>query len=138
MSLTKFCFHSDFTVANLRVNGIHDTRGLLSSNPFSGRGLFNAEVRNFRFVGTFQLNTIAGNFLNVRSMQSTITMDAIFVHLDGFGAQTGTINAVLNANLLAHIRRPETQARLNDRMTTIILPLLNGAFNQLTMTDLVA
>jgi hypothetical protein len=125
-------------VPNLLVTGFHQTRGALSSIPFSDFGVFEANVKNFRFKGKFQLNAIPGNFLNVQSLQSTLEMDSVSVDFESFGPQYEVVKEILNSNLLSHIYQPSTQAKINQRISRILLPVLNGAFNRMTLSDFYA
>lgn len=98
-----------------------------------------AQVRNYRIDTTSALSFIQpGNFLNVRAMNSQVTMDSLVLHMDGFGALGTTINSVVNGNLLTYIAKPETQARLSQQITDVMMPVLNAQFNQVTMPQFVA
>jgi hypothetical protein len=111
---------------------------MVSTNSFGGSGAFTAQVRNFRVRSRFEFNALIGNFINVQALRSTVAMDAISVNFDNIGPETVRVNAVLNANLLAHIRRPATQTKINARLSTIILPVVNGALNTMSMAEFVS
>jgi hypothetical protein len=86
-------------------------------------------------TGNFAMNTIQpGNFLNIRAIQTIISMGSITAQMDGL---SDTINAVINSHLPAMINDPETQSRINEMVSEIMLPIMNGIFNTLTMPDLV-
>lgn len=78
-----------------------------------------------------------GNFLNVRAMNSVVTIGSLVTYMEGFGALTPTINSIVNAAMPAHIAHPDTQARLNQHISDVMIPILNAAFNQMTMPDLI-
>lgn len=79
-----------------------------------------------------------GNFLNVRAMNTQVTLDSMVLHMDGFGALGTQINSIVNSNLPAHIANPDTQANLNRAIADIMMPVLNARFNTITMPDFVS
>lgn len=121
---------------------MHVTTGNLnqggSITQFSGQGPYMAQARMFRVNSQVALNTIQpGNFLNVRAMNSVVTFGSLVAQLDGFGSLTPTINQIINAGLPAHLNHPDTLANLDQFISSVMIPVLNGAFNQMTMPDLI-
>lgn len=126
----------------LNVDGTHSTNGMLYQNgvftPFSGSGSYVAQARTFRVDSMAALNFIQpGNFLNVRAMNNQVRMESLVLHMEGFGAQGATINSIVNSNLPAYIEHPDTQARLSQHISDIMMPVLNAKFNTVTMPEFV-
>jgi hypothetical protein len=78
-----------------------------------------------------------GNFLNVRAMNTQVTLTSMVLHMEGFGALGTQINSIVNANLPAHIAHPDTQANLNRAIADIMMPVLNARFNTVTMPQFI-
>lgn len=92
----------------------------------------------FRVNSLIALNTIQpGNFLNVRAMNSVVTFGSLVTQMEGFGPMGSTINSIVNAAMPAHLAHPDTQANLDQMISSVVIPVLNGAFNQMTMPDLI-
>lgn len=126
----------------MNVNGQHQTSGNLFqggvSTPFNGEGTYISQARMFRVNAMVAMNTIQpGNFLNVRAMNSVVTIGSLITHMEGFGSLTSTINSIVNSAMPAHIAHPDTQARLNQYISDVLTPILNAALNQMTMPDLI-
>lgn len=79
-----------------------------------------------------------GNFLNVRAMNTQVFLDSLVLHMEGFGALGTTINSIVNGNLPAYIAHPDTQARLSQAITEIMMPVLNARFNTVTMPEFIS
>jgi Haemolymph juvenile hormone binding protein (JHBP) len=118
----------------LNIDGQHSSSGVLSQQPFSGSGNANVVVRNFRVFGIVSMNTIPGNFLNLREIRFTIEAGDVRAELGGLSA---SVNAAVNSALLPTLRLPETQAAINARVNENVLPFANSILNTMTMPDLI-
>lgn len=126
----------------MNVNGNHQTSGNLFQGGvvtnFTGEGSYISTARMFRVNTMVAMNVIQpGNFLNVRAMNSAVTIGSLITYMEGFGSLTSTINSIVNAAMPSHIAHPDTQARLNQVIADVLTPVLNAAFNQMTMPDLI-
>lgn len=71
-------------------------------------------------------------------MNTQVTLGSLVLHMEGFGAQGTTINSIVNGNLPAYIANPDTQARFNQAISDIMMPVLNAQFNLVTMPEFIS
>lgn len=96
-----------------------------------------SQARRMQVQSMIAMNTITGNRLNVRAMNTIVSFGSLIAQLDGFGSLGPQINSVINSAMPAHLAHPDTVARMNSKISEVAIPIFNVAFNQMTMTDLI-
>lgn len=92
-------------------------------------------VNNVRVIGTGQLRTLAGGYLTLDRLVSTIRVGTVDVSLNGFGALDGTISRIVSVSAPGMVNN--NQDRISEGVSEFLVPGLNRFLNQHTMTTLI-
>lgn len=117
-------------------NGTHTTSGSLVVLPISGSGPFRLVMNDVRINGTFQMNTIDGGYLNLKTPLLNVNVGSAQATIQGFGfVLDGTISALLSASLPALIS--DSQDRINEMVYENLVQPANEFLNQYRLIDLI-
>lgn len=120
----------------LVLDGQHSTRANLGIIPVSGSGPMTMVFNDVRVVGTFRVDTINGNFLNVEKIYFGAFVGTIDATLRGFGLFLDpAINAILSSGLAPMIN--DSQDRVNEIVAERVVPAMNAVLNQYRLIDLI-
>lgn len=126
----------DISIPILTIDGEHTTTGNLGLVPISGSGRCNMVVNNVRVIGTGQLRTLAGGFLNLDRLVSTVRVGAVDATLNGFGIiLDATISRIISAAAPSMVN--SNQDRISEGVNEFLMPGMNRFLNQHTMTTLI-
>lgn len=138
-SVLRMLMNFEVTLPVMRIEGDHTTyaqmlQGAISV-PISAFGKFTMVCTNIKVVGTVQLRTLLGGFLNIESMDVNVSIDKIDADLRGFGLINGLVNSIISAAAPGMVA--DNQEMINDEIREMVLPMANGILNEMTLTDLI-
>ena len=129
----------DISIARLQIVGDHRTAGSMMQGiinvPISGQGRVNMDVNNVRVIGTGQLVTIAGGYLNLNQLVSTVRVGTVDASVTGFGILDGAVSRMISSAAPDMVN--QSQERINSGVADFLIPGLNRFLNQHTLTTLV-
>lgn len=129
----------DISIARLQIAGDQRTSGSMLQGtvtvPISGAGRVNMDVNNVRVLGTAQLVTLPGGYLNLNQLVSTVTVESVNADLTGFGVLNGAVSRMISSAAPDIVN--SSQERINAGVNAVLVPGLNRFLNQHTLISLV-
>lgn len=128
------------TIPMMRIVGDHRTSANMINGaitiPISGAGTVTMNCHNVVVEATGQLRTLAGTgTLNLDRLVTNVRMPSVDATLTGFGALDGTMSRMISSAAPGMVAN--SQERINEDLTTRLVPALNRFLNQHTMVTLV-
>lgn len=134
--VTSLKISFDINVAELLIIGDHRTSASLLQGiitvPVSGEGRINMAVNNARVIGSGQLVTLPGGFLQLTQFVITLQVGTVNAQLTGFGALDGAVSTLFSS--VAPEMVNSSQERINEIFAAVMVPGLNKFLNQHTLT----
>jgi len=128
----------NISIARQHIVGDHRTSGEMGgivTIPISGQGRISMDVNDVLVLGTGQLNTLPGGYLNLNRFISTITVGTVDASLTGFGALDGPVSRMISSAAPDMVN--DSQDFINDGVNAVLVPAMNRFLNQHTLVTMV-
>lgn len=139
LRLAGLFMNFDISIDQLFINGDHQTSATMINGiitiPISGNGRVSMACNNVRVTGAGQMRLLPNGNLNLEQLRSTVRVGTVDANLTGFGALDSTISRMISAAAPGMVN--DSQDRINEEVSRVLLPGLNRFLNQHTITTLV-